>query len=110
MKDNLEGCTPRWVPQGDTHSVLADLQLELPWTPNLSPSTVSYPQLLEDAWFRCGGCQEGSLEGKEAGLLPPGLAGGGKAGHAGVCASLPGPGVLLNGCVPGPGGLGQASH
>lgn len=65
MKDSLEGCTPRWIPQADAHSVLAGLQLELPWTLNLSPSTVSYPQLLEDVWFKCGGCQEGSLEGKQ---------------------------------------------
>lgn len=52
------------------HSVLADLQLELHWTPNLSLHRQLYPQLFEDAWFRCGGCQEGSLEGKRLDSLP----------------------------------------
>lgn len=52
MKDSLEGCSVRWIPQGDEHSVLAALQLKLPWPLNLSPSTVSHPQLLRDVWFK----------------------------------------------------------
>lgn len=55
MKDSLEGCTARWIPQGDERSVLAGPQLKLPWLLNPSASAVSHPQLLGGVWFKCRG-------------------------------------------------------
>lgn len=95
-KDRWEGGTSEAIPEGDEHSAPAGLGMGPPWTPPSAPSYSQRPggQGLRDVWVQAWE-PRGKIAARKAPqrrrgwTLASRAAGGGKAGRARVCATMP---------------------